>query len=143
MSPNVYLKALIVRKSALVYVIFPLIIPYLRYECVSVIPADYNFEFKMNFLDAIAPWCSYSQGVEAGEWYVDLKNGSGSAGSGTAPGGSPDVTMKMDSEDFVKMFQGEMKPTAAFMSGKLEIDGDLMKAMKLETLMKKLPSSKL
>ncbi|XP_071799762.1 hydroxysteroid dehydrogenase-like protein 2 [Asterias amurensis] len=83
------------------------------------------------------------KGAEAGEWYVDLKNGSGSAGSGAAPGGSPDVIMKLDSADFLKMFQGELKPTAAFMSGKLKMDGDLMKAMKLETLMKKLPSSKL
>ena len=60
----------------------------------------------------------------------------------TAPGSvdqgahsSPDVTMVMDSEDFVKMFQGSLKATAAFMGGKLKIKGDMGKAMKLEKLM--------
>ncbi|XP_022102793.1 hydroxysteroid dehydrogenase-like protein 2 [Acanthaster planci] len=83
------------------------------------------------------------KGDEAGQWYLDLKNGAGSAGSGTPPEGSPDVTMRMDSVDFVKMFKGELKPTAAFMSGKLKMDGDLMKAMKLESLMKNIPPAKL
>ncbi|XP_038066963.1 hydroxysteroid dehydrogenase-like protein 2 isoform X1 [Patiria miniata] len=83
------------------------------------------------------------KGDEAGQWFLDLKNGAGSAGSGAPPEGAADVTMKMDSADFVKMFQGEIKPTAAFMSGKLKMEGDLMKAMKLETLMKKMPQSKL
>ena len=64
---------------------------------------------------------------------MDLKNLPGNVGQG-APS-SADVTMIMDSEDFVKMFQGSLKPTAAFMSGKLKIKGDMGKAMKLEKLM--------
>lgn len=44
-------------------------------------------------------------GAEEGHWYLDLKNGSGSAGKGESP--SPaDATLIMDSADFVKMFQG-------------------------------------
>jgi putative sterol carrier protein len=35
------------------------------------------------------------------------------------------------------MFTGKLKPTAAFMQGKLKIKGDMMKAMKLESLMNK------
>ncbi len=45
------------------------------------------------------------KGAEEGQWYLDLKNGSGSAGKGESPS-PPDATLIMDSQDFVKMFQG-------------------------------------
>lgn len=79
------------------------------------------------------------KGAEEGHWYLDLKNGAGSAGKGESP--SPaDATLIMDSQDFVKMFQGKLKATAAFMTGKLKIKGDMGKAMKLEKLMGSLQS---
>lgn len=62
----------------------------------------------------------------------------GSAGSGSYPGGQAQCTMSLDSEDFVKMFQGRLNPTQAFMAGKLKIKGDMMIAMKLEKLMGKM-----
>ncbi|XP_046439876.1 hydroxysteroid dehydrogenase-like protein 2 isoform X1 [Daphnia pulex] len=74
------------------------------------------------------------KGAEEGQWYLDLKNGSGSSGKGESPS-PPDATLIMDSQDFVKMFQGKLKATAAFMTGKLKIKGDMGKAMKLEKLM--------
>ena len=70
---------------------------------------------------------------------MDLKNGSGSAGQGSPPA-EANCTMTLDSADFVKMFEGKLKPTAAFMSGKLKIQGDLGKAMKLEKLMGQMQS---
>uniref|UniRef100_A0A8D0E6K5 Hydroxysteroid dehydrogenase-like protein 2 n=1 Tax=Salvator merianae TaxID=96440 RepID=A0A8D0E6K5_SALMN len=73
-------------------------------------------------------------GEEEGTWYIDLKNGAGNAGSGKAPG-KPDVVMTLSSSDFVKMFSGKLKPTMAFMSGKLLIKGDVALAIKLERLM--------
>ncbi|XP_031564328.1 hydroxysteroid dehydrogenase-like protein 2 isoform X2 [Actinia tenebrosa] len=79
-------------------------------------------------------------GKDAGLWYLDLKNGPGSAGSGSYPGGQAQCTMSLDSEDFLKMFQGQLNPTQAFMSGKLKIKGDMMIAMKLEKLMGKMKS---
>lgn len=63
----------------------------------------------------------------------------GSTGSGTAPEGS-NVTMELTSEDFSKMFKGELNPAQAFMGGKLKIKGDMMMAMKLEKLMKQMKS---
>lgn len=78
-------------------------------------------------------------GAEQGKWYLDLKNGSGSAGKGESPVPA-DATLIMDSKDFVKMFQGKLKATAAFMTGKLKIRGDMGKAMKLEKLMGKMQS---
>ncbi|KAH0628386.1 hypothetical protein JD844_009475 [Phrynosoma platyrhinos] len=73
-------------------------------------------------------------GEEGGTWYIDLKNKGGSAGSGDPPG-KVDVVMSMSSSDFVKMFSGKLKPTMAFMSGKLTIKGDMALAIKLEKLM--------
>ncbi len=42
-----------------------------------------------------------------------------------------DVTMSADAETFEAILSGELNPTAAFMSGKLTIDGDMGTAMKL------------
>ncbi|MBO9479115.1 SCP2 sterol-binding domain-containing protein [Shimia sp. R11_0] len=42
-----------------------------------------------------------------------------------------DVTMTADVETFQAILEGELNPTAAFMSGKLTIDGDMGAAMKL------------
>uniref|UniRef100_A0A8C5RZH4 Hydroxysteroid dehydrogenase-like protein 2 n=1 Tax=Laticauda laticaudata TaxID=8630 RepID=A0A8C5RZH4_LATLA len=73
-------------------------------------------------------------GEEGGTWYIDLKNKGGSAGIGEAPG-KVDVIMNMSGNDFVKMFSGKLKPTMAFMSGKLTIRGDVALAIRLEKLM--------
>uniref|UniRef100_A0A8C2I3A3 Hydroxysteroid dehydrogenase-like protein 2 n=1 Tax=Cyprinus carpio TaxID=7962 RepID=A0A8C2I3A3_CYPCA len=70
----------------------------------------------------------------AGVWYIDLKNDAGSAGSGEPPV-KADVIMTLDSSDFIKMFEGKLKPTVAFMSGKLKIKGDMGLAMKLDKMM--------
>lgn len=42
-----------------------------------------------------------------------------------------DVTMSADAETFEAILSGELNPTAAFMSGKLTVDGDMGTAMKL------------
>ncbi|KAG5834860.1 hypothetical protein ANANG_G00266060 [Anguilla anguilla] len=73
-------------------------------------------------------------GEHPGVWYIDLKNDAGSAGSGEPPV-QADVVMSMDSADFVKMFSGNLKPTMAFMSGKLKIKGDMTLAIKMEKMM--------
>ena len=38
-------------------------------------------------------------------------------------------------ETFHEMFEGELDPTAAFMTGKIKIDGDMGVAMKLGQLL--------
>jgi len=71
------------------------------------------------------------------DWYLDLKNGSGAAGQGSSPV-KGDAHFAMTSANFEKMFSGKLKPTAAFMSGRLKITGNMGKAMKLEKLMEQL-----
>ena len=42
-----------------------------------------------------------------------------------------DVTLTADADTFEAMMVGDLNPTAAFMSGKLTLDGDMGMAMKL------------
>ncbi|CAN9504636.1 unnamed protein product [Ophioblennius macclurei] len=81
-------------------------------------------------------------GEHAGVWFLDLKSGTGSAGQGEPPS-KADVVMTMNSSDFSKMFAGKLKPTLAFMSGKLRIKGDMTLAIKLEKLMGRMSKAKL
>jgi len=76
-------------------------------------------------------------GDDAGKWFLDLKNGAGSCGKGD-PAAAPDCTMSMSSTNFEKMFSGKLKPTSAFMTGKLKLEGNMGKAMALEKLMVKM-----
>ncbi|XP_074023032.1 hydroxysteroid dehydrogenase-like protein 2 isoform X3 [Numenius arquata] len=78
-------------------------------------------------------------GEEGGTWYIDLKTQGGSAGFGKPPV-TADVVMSMSSTDFVKMFTGKLKPTLAFMSGKLRIKGNMSLAIKLEKMLTQLNS---
>ena len=46
-----------------------------------------------------------------------------------------DVTLTADAETFQSMLEGDLNPTAAFMSGKLRVDGDMGLAMKLGSVL--------
>ncbi|KFQ27998.1 Hydroxysteroid dehydrogenase-like 2, partial [Mesitornis unicolor] len=78
-------------------------------------------------------------GDGGGTWYIDLKTKSGSAGFGKPPVPA-DVVMSLSSANFVKMFTGKLKPTLAFMSGKLKIKGNMALAIKLEKMLTQLNS---
>lgn len=78
-------------------------------------------------------------GEDGGTWFLDLKNKSGNVGYGE-PSDRADVVMSMSTDDFVKMFSGKLKPTMAFMSGKLKIKGNMALAIKLEKLMNQMNS---
>ncbi len=46
-----------------------------------------------------------------------------------------DVTLTADADTFQSMLEGDTNPTAAFMSGKLSVDGDMGMAMKLGSIL--------
>jgi len=46
-----------------------------------------------------------------------------------------DVTLTADADTFQSMMDGDTNPTAAFMSGKLTVDGDMGLAMKLGSVL--------
>ncbi|MBM3502431.1 MAG: SCP2 sterol-binding domain-containing protein [Alphaproteobacteria bacterium] len=46
-----------------------------------------------------------------------------------------DCTIRISLENFLKLVEGDLNPTMAFMMGKLKVDGDMGLAMKLSKLM--------
>jgi NAD(P)-dependent dehydrogenase (short-subunit alcohol dehydrogenase family) len=71
-------------------------------------------------------------------YYMNLLDAPGSCGELDADMESPTTKFIMKEKDFVKMFKGKLKPTTAFMTGKMKIKGDMQKAMALEKLMAKM-----
>ena len=68
----------------------------------------------------------------AGAWHVDVDNGNVTVTENG--GGDADCTISTSSETFMKIANGEQNPTAAYMSGKLKVKGDMGQAMKLQKL---------
>lgn len=112
--------------GAAVAEMFAKIQPLLNEELTKSINAVYKFQLT---------------GSEPGTWFLDLRSGhTNSYGSGEPPSGNPDVVFNCDSEKLVAMFAGKLKPTLAFMTGQLKIQGHLGLAMKLEKLMGRMRS---
>ncbi|NWS66977.1 STML1 protein, partial [Crotophaga sulcirostris] len=68
-------------------------------------------------------------------YFIDLSSGSGRAGRGM-PEGSPDVVLEVAEKDLQDLFLGDLRPLSAYMSGRLQVKGDLHLALKLEELVK-------
>ncbi|CDM37766.1 hypothetical protein DTO013E5_6297 [Penicillium roqueforti] len=74
---------------------------------------------------------------EEASWYLDLKN-KGEVGQGLAPAGSKaDVTLSLSDNDFAQLVSGKANAQRLFMGGKLKIKGNIMKATKMEPILKK------
>jgi putative sterol carrier protein len=61
--------------------------------------------------------------------YITIKDGAANLTEGAAP--SPDVTLIMADEDLVALLKGELNGMQAFMTGKLQLEGDMMLAQRL------------
>ncbi|KGO73394.1 hypothetical protein PITC_085320 [Penicillium italicum] len=99
---------------------------------------------------------------EEAAWYLDLKN-KGEVGQGAAPAGSKSdgeptfrisvlmcralltyanffpslVTLSLSDSDFAQLVSGKANAQRLFMGGKLKIKGNIMKATKMEPILKK------
>ncbi|KAK5121159.1 hypothetical protein LTR85_005643 [Meristemomyces frigidus] len=74
---------------------------------------------------------------ETQSWYIDLKE-TGKVGKGLAPEGKKaGVTLILSDVEFAKLISGKANAQKLFMSGKLKIKGDVMKATKMEPILKK------
>ena len=66
----------------------------------------------------------------------------GSVSSGSFQGGEVDSTMTVDSEDFVRLFMGQLNPAQAYLRGQIHIQGSQTRIMKLEKqLLEKMKSN--
>lgn len=71
-------------------------------------------------------------------WHIDLKE-TGQVGRGLAPEGKkPAVTLVLQDKDFADLVSGKANAQRLFMSGKLKVKGDVMRASRLEPIFKKI-----
>ena len=73
-------------------------------------------------------------GPDSGIYSVAIADGKAAVSEG--PSSSADITITMASNDFGDLIEGRLDPMAAFMGGKLKVNGDMMLAMQLQTLLK-------
>ncbi|KFY53140.1 hypothetical protein V496_07870 [Pseudogymnoascus sp. VKM F-4515 (FW-2607)] len=71
---------------------------------------------------------------ETDDWHIDLKK-EGVVAKGL--GDKPTVTLSLSDEDFGKLVAGKANAQRLFMSGKLKVKGDVMKATKMEPILKR------
>ena len=71
-------------------------------------------------------------GEQASDWFIEIQEHACTSTKGTAV--DPNVTMTVDSKDFLALLAGDLEPMAAFMRGKLNLRGDVALAMKLPKL---------
>ena len=72
------------------------------------------------------------KGPKGGDWIVEVKNSTCNIQEGKSS--NPDCTLTISDDNFVKLFTGAMTSMKAFTSGKLSIDGDIMKSQLIEKL---------
>ncbi|MGC8880599.1 MAG: SCP2 sterol-binding domain-containing protein [Anaerolineae bacterium] len=94
-------------------------------EMVREFPAEKAAGLRARFLFRLG-------GEQGGDWTVTIADQTCSVTPG--PIEKPDVTISMETVDFLKMVRGELQPVVAFMQGKLKLQGDMNKAMKLQEL---------
>jgi NAD(P)-dependent dehydrogenase (short-subunit alcohol dehydrogenase family)/putative sterol carrier protein len=71
-------------------------------------------------------------GEDGGDWYCVVKDATCTIEAGAHA--KPKCTLKMADTDFLAMMQGTLPAMQAFTSGKLKIEGDIMKSQLLEKL---------
>ena len=91
-------------------------------------------------MDAIA--AKLKPQVEASDFTSSVKFDCGSDGvividgkSVSTADGAADCVIKMSKDDLEEMIAGELNPTAAFMQGKIKVEGDMSVAMQLSSLL--------
>jgi NAD(P)-dependent dehydrogenase (short-subunit alcohol dehydrogenase family) len=73
-------------------------------------------------------------GPDGGDWYTAIRDGACTVEAGTCD--NPTTTLKMSDEDFLRYVGGQLPAMQAYSSGKLRIEGDLMKSQLVEKLFK-------
>jgi putative sterol carrier protein len=71
-------------------------------------------------------------GEDGGTWHANVAGGKIEVGEGPT---TANVTIIMSAADFKGMVAGTLNATAAFMTGKLKIKGDMSLAMRLQSIL--------
>jgi putative sterol carrier protein len=70
-------------------------------------------------------------GDEASDWVVTIKNGECGVQEGI--NAAPNMTMTVDSQDYLDIVSGKKNAMQAFMQGKVKVSGDMALAMKFSS----------
>lgn len=95
-------------------------------ETMLDIPNHFNAE-KAKGVSGVVQ-CMFS-GDQASDWVITIENSECQVEEGK--NSDPDLTIKADAQDGVKVLTGEMDPMRAYMLGKVKVFGDLSLGMKL------------
>jgi putative sterol carrier protein len=71
-------------------------------------------------------------GGDGGEWYAAVRDGACEVAQGVHD--KPTTTLKMTADDFLRYVGGQLPAMQAYTTGKLKIEGDLMKSQLIEKL---------
>jgi putative sterol carrier protein len=101
-----------------------------------------NEQFKSSAGSQSAKVQQVVTGTQDGEvkYWFKLEAGQVSLGMGEL-GDAPDATITQDYDTAVKLAKNELTGTAAYMSGKLRVSGDLMKLMQLQGTLSQMPAA--
>ncbi len=89
--------------------------------------------FQADRSKGLAVVCQWElSGERGGQWHLDVADGTLQVIEGVAE--NPNVTLAMSDETFVKLLTGRMDGTAAFMTGRLKVRGDMGMALRLQSL---------
>ena len=98
-------------------------------EVFAVMPERFNADAAQG-MDAVI---QYSLSGEGGaQYHAVIKDGACTITEGTHD--APTMTLKMAATDFVDLIGGKLDGMSAFMSGKLQVEGDMGLAMKMGNL---------
>ena len=95
-------------------------------EIMSEIPKQFNPD-KAKGVSGVVQ-CVFS-GEQASNWVITIKNQTCQVEEALAA--NPDLTIRADAEDGVKLLTGQMDAMRAYMLGKIKVSGDLTFGMKL------------
>lgn len=85
---------------------------------------------KLAGIDAVVLFDLSGEG--GGQWTATIANNQLTVAEGAAI--APTVTLKMAAADLVALFNGDLNAMAAFMQGRLKVEGDMSMAIRLQTL---------
>ena len=74
-------------------------------------------------------------GEGGGDWHARIAGGQMTVGAGRAE--SPTVTLTASAKDYLAIVNDDLSPTSAFMSGKIQIQGDIQLALKMQKMFRR------